>query len=53
VIHIFSQPLREFYNLEGLWAEAPQTRVDSAAYAASPSLSSQDPDPDPEQFRHE
>ena len=52
VIHIFSQPLREFYNLEGLWAEAPQTRVDSAAYAASPSLSSQDPDPDPEQFRH-
>jgi ribosome-associated protein len=53
VIHIFSQPLREFYNLEGLWAEAPQTRVDSAAYAASPALSSQDPDVDPEQFRHE
>jgi ribosome-associated protein len=27
VIHIFSQALREFYNLEGLWAEAPQVAV--------------------------
>jgi ribosome-associated protein len=28
VIHIFSQALREFYNLEGLWAEAPQVTVE-------------------------
>jgi ribosome-associated protein len=27
VIHIFYQPVREFYDLEGLWTEAP--RVDS------------------------
>jgi ribosome-associated protein len=26
VIHIFYQPVREFYDLEGLWVEAP--RVD-------------------------
>jgi ribosome-associated protein len=26
VIHIFYQPVREFYDLEGLWTEAP--RVD-------------------------
>jgi ribosome-associated protein len=24
VIHIFYQPVREFYNLEGLWIEAPR-----------------------------
>jgi len=28
VIHIFSQALREFYDLEGLWAEAPQVAVE-------------------------
>jgi len=57
VIHIFSQPLREFYNLEGLWAEAPQIQVDGAAYASSHQASSQEnspgSDPDPKQSRHE
>jgi ribosome-associated protein len=57
VIHIFSQPLREFYNLEGLWAEAPQTCVESAAHASSPSLSPQEAIPNPgsdaEHIRHE
>jgi ribosome-associated protein len=24
IIHIFSQPWREFYDLEGLWLEAPR-----------------------------
>ena len=24
VIHIFYQPIREFYDLEGLWVEAPE-----------------------------
>jgi len=28
IIHIFYQPLREFYDLEGLWIEAPQVETD-------------------------
>ena len=27
VIHIFYQPVREFYDLEGLWIEAPRIRL--------------------------
>jgi len=27
VIHIFYQPLREFYDLEGLWTEAPEVKT--------------------------
>ena len=28
VIHIFYQPVREFYDLEGLWLEAPRIELD-------------------------
>ena len=28
VMHIFSPELREFYNLEGLWAEAPRVPLE-------------------------
>ncbi len=28
VIHIFYQPIREFYDLEGLWIEAPRIELD-------------------------
>ena len=31
LIHIFSQPLREFYNLEGLWADAPRIFLETGA----------------------
>ena len=27
VIHIFYQPIREFYDLEGLWVEAPEVSL--------------------------
>lgn len=27
VVHIFLEPVRSFYDLEGLWAEAPTTEV--------------------------
>ena len=28
VIHLFYQPVREFYDLEGLWVEAPRVTID-------------------------
>jgi len=28
VIHLFYQPVREFYDLEGLWIEAPRIELD-------------------------
>ncbi|MBI5047618.1 MAG: ribosome silencing factor [Deltaproteobacteria bacterium] len=28
IAHIFLEPVREFYNLEGLWAEAPMIAVE-------------------------
>jgi ribosome-associated protein len=30
VVHLFYQPVREFYDLEGLWFEAPRIQVDAA-----------------------
>ena len=27
VVHVFLEPVRDFYDLEGLWAEAPKTEV--------------------------
>ncbi|MBW1784783.1 MAG: ribosome silencing factor [Deltaproteobacteria bacterium] len=31
IIHIFYQPLREFYDLEGLWSEALRVEADDPA----------------------
>ena len=28
VVHVFQEPVRNFYKLEGLWADAPRTMVD-------------------------
>lgn len=30
VIHIFYQPVREFYDLEGLWIEAPRVELNES-----------------------
>jgi ribosome-associated protein len=27
IVHIFYQPVREFYDLDGLWADAPRVRL--------------------------
>ncbi len=57
VVHIFMQPVREFYNLEDLWSEAPKTQIDTDSPDLSVSTSSQEPlsdaDTDPESIRHE
>ncbi|SMO87399.1 ribosome-associated protein [Saccharicrinis carchari] len=29
VVHIFQQPTRAFYNLEGLWADAKRTNIEN------------------------
>jgi ribosome-associated protein len=28
VIHLFYQPVREFYDLEGLWIDAPRMSIE-------------------------
>jgi len=30
IVHIFYEPVREFYDLEGLWSEASQVGIDEA-----------------------
>jgi ribosome-associated protein len=57
VIHIFMQPLREFYNLEDLWSEVPKTQLDTDSSAQTAPNSSREPLPDtdttPEPSHHE
>lgn len=31
VIHVFHSPVREFYDLEGLWSEAPTVAIEEQA----------------------
>jgi ribosome-associated protein len=33
VIHIFQEPIRLFYDLEGIWSDAPRTRYDEKGEA--------------------
>jgi ribosome-associated protein len=32
VVHLFYQPVREFYDLEGLWFEAPRVEIDEKVF---------------------
>jgi ribosome-associated protein len=57
VIHLFMQPLREFYNLEDLWSEAPKTPIGPDSSTLNLSISSQEPlsnpNKDPESIHHD
>ncbi len=46
LVHIFMQPLREFYNLEDLWSEAPKTQIDANSGAQIAPTSAPEPLPD-------
>jgi ribosome-associated protein len=30
MVHVFQEPVRDFYDLDGLWSEAPEIRVPAA-----------------------
>lgn len=47
VIHIFFQELREFYDLEGLWAGAPRTSMKPSPSAISATDPAQQPPSNP------
>lgn len=56
LIHIFSQPFREFYNLEGLWADAPRIFMEAGSAAPQSSLAAEARQVTPEeseQTRHD
>ncbi len=40
VVHIFHQPVREFYDLESLWADAPRLALDEADLPTLPQTAS-------------
>lgn len=36
VVHLFYEPVREFYDLEGLWVEAPRIPIEGEEPVAGP-----------------
>jgi len=50
VVHLFFQELRQFYDLEGLWADALQTEITPPPVAMSPTASAPEPVQNPGEF---
>jgi ribosome-associated protein len=47
VIHVFYDPIRRFYNLEGLWVDVPRIQVDSPQIETDETFEGDDTDDDP------
>ncbi|MFH0994830.1 MAG: ribosome silencing factor [Pseudomonadota bacterium] len=46
VIHVFYDPIRRFYNLEGLWVDVPRIQVDSPQIETDETFEGDDTDDD-------
>lgn len=50
IVHIFHEPVRAFYDLEGLWRDAPRVGEDLIARIAAEALAAPDPEAEKEVF---
>lgn len=51
LVHIFEEPIRKYYNLEGLWVDARRVPLDELGVVIRPPLpDAEEPDPDEPDF---
>ncbi len=53
IVHVFQGPVREFYDLEGLWADAPRAKFDPELQQAIKEAQEENEDDDDWEFDEE